>query len=110
MTEQDLARPVIGVSDVIAGTPEYEIYKFGDETVVFPIPSGGKKKKQPPVDDARIYNILSRFVKDFNYEVSGGKLLLYVSDRDASKVIGKKGKNIAILEKALGMRIDVREQ
>ena len=93
MTEQDLARPVIGVSDVIAGTPEYEIYKFGDETVVSRF-QAEEKEKQPPVDDARIYNILSRFVKDFNYEVSGGKLLLYVSDRTRVKSSARKAKTL----------------
>ncbi|MEK6953626.1 MAG: PINc/VapC family ATPase [Candidatus Micrarchaeota archaeon] len=37
MFEQDLSRPVIEVFDFVTKSPEYEIYKFGEETVVFPL-------------------------------------------------------------------------
>lgn len=37
MNEQDLARPVIEVRDFLSQQLEYEIYKFGEETVVFPV-------------------------------------------------------------------------
>lgn len=37
MYEQDLSRPVIEVRDFQTKQPEYEIYKFGEETVVLPL-------------------------------------------------------------------------
>ncbi|MFA5247511.1 MAG: ATPase, T2SS/T4P/T4SS family [Candidatus Micrarchaeia archaeon] len=37
MMEKDLARPVISVRDLETGTIEYEIYKYGEETVVSPL-------------------------------------------------------------------------
>ena len=37
MTERDLARPVIEISDLETGELEYEIYKYGEETVVSPL-------------------------------------------------------------------------
>lgn len=37
MREQDLARPVIQVRDYETRDTEYEIYKWGEETVVFPV-------------------------------------------------------------------------
>ena len=36
MMEKDLARPVISVRDLETGAVEYEIYKYGEETVVSP--------------------------------------------------------------------------
>jgi len=43
MRERDLARPVVEVVDFESGVREFEIYKFGDETVIAPI-----KAAQPP--------------------------------------------------------------
>ncbi len=37
MREKDLARPVIQVRDFLSQQPEFEIYKWGEETVVFPL-------------------------------------------------------------------------
>ena len=37
MTEQDLARPVVQISDFETGLPRYEIYTFGEENVVMPV-------------------------------------------------------------------------
>ncbi len=37
MREQDLARPVIQVRDFDSKEVEFELYKWGDETVVFPV-------------------------------------------------------------------------
>lgn len=41
MFEQDLARPVVVISDFGTGYSEYEIYTFGSETVVLPIANAG---------------------------------------------------------------------
>ena len=37
MMEKDLARPVISVRDLETAAIEYEIYKYGEETVVSPL-------------------------------------------------------------------------
>ncbi len=37
MTESDLARPIVVVSDFEDGKPEFEIYSYGEETVVIPV-------------------------------------------------------------------------
>ncbi|MFH1402754.1 MAG: ATPase, T2SS/T4P/T4SS family [Candidatus Altiarchaeota archaeon] len=37
MTESDLSRPVLQVSDFETGSPEYELYSFGEEVVVVPV-------------------------------------------------------------------------
>jgi len=42
MTESDLARPVIDVNDFETGNLEYEVYTYGEQTVVIPIKQKGK--------------------------------------------------------------------
>ena len=37
MTEADLARPVVTVHDFETGKLEYELYSYGEETVVVPV-------------------------------------------------------------------------
>jgi len=108
MPEADLARPVIEVRDLETNTLEYEIYKFGDETVVFPL-KNAKPEKQ--VDERQVAKTIARAVKGpHEFEISGRTVILTVPERSMSAVIGKKGKNISYLEKQLGMKVDVRAQ
>ncbi len=44
MRDRDLARPVVEVTDFETGNTEYEIYKFGDETICIPVIMEDKKK------------------------------------------------------------------
>ena len=41
--------------------------------------------------------------------VSDNKCIVYVPERDIAKIIGKQGKNISMIEKDLGMSVEVRE-
>ncbi len=108
MPEADLARPVIEVKDFTTDALEYEIYKFGDETVVFNVANA---KPLPKLDETKIAKQLSRFVKGpHDFEVSGRTVVLHVPERSMSALIGKKGSNISKLEKILGLRVDVRGQ
>ncbi|MEM4819675.1 MAG: ATPase, T2SS/T4P/T4SS family [Nanopusillaceae archaeon] len=44
MIEEDLARPVIEVRDLLSGELEYELYTFGEEIVVVPVKSKDRDK------------------------------------------------------------------
>jgi len=48
MVERDLARPVVEVRDFMNEKLEYEIYTFGEQTIVMPVSKvkPGKKKKR----------------------------------------------------------------
>ncbi len=109
MTEADLARPLIEVKDFENEKTEYEIYTFGEETIVMPV----QKSAPGPVSrlaSERIAERLSRYVprSRMKTELKGNKLTLWVEDRYIPKIIGKRGKNIDRLEKELGISIDVR--
>ncbi|MEM3399948.1 MAG: PINc/VapC family ATPase [Candidatus Micrarchaeia archaeon] len=108
MSDEDLARPVIEVKDFETGYIEYELYKFGEEVVVAPIE---ELKRDGSVQvEAVIRRLVSKFARrDFDVRVEGKKVVLYLHTEDVPRVIGRKGKRIAQMEKKVGFRIDVRE-
>ncbi len=117
MVEEDLARPVIEVRDFDTEKLEYEIYKFGEETVVLPITQQmveKQKKASEPIDEERVEReltaVLAKMVRgEFEIGFEGRKAIVYVHDRDMAGVIGKGGKNISRIEKKVGVKIDVKE-
>jgi len=111
MFEQDLARPVIEVNDFDTKKSEFEIYKWGEETVVFPLPSGSARAiagRGAPADEGKIRRTLDSVLDDYDLEILGNKLILFIQSNEIARVIGKKGKRIKELEKRLGMKIDIK--
>jgi ATPase len=109
MTEADLARPVVVITDFETGKLEYEIYSYGEETVVIPVRSEDKSGAHKLAEESlkREFQRLSDTVEvDV---VSANKAIVYVAERDIAKIIGKQGKRITGLEKELGISIEVRE-
>ena len=56
MTEQDLARPVVEVHDFESDKPAFELYTYGEQTVVIPV-----EKQAPP----KINKLLEKGVRDY---------------------------------------------
>ncbi|MEK6837491.1 MAG: KH domain-containing protein, partial [Nanoarchaeota archaeon] len=110
MTEADLARPVVVVNDFETGKLEYELYSYGEETVVIPVSSLARSKS--PVQKfaaAAIEDKLKEYVSNAKVEmVSDSKCIVYVPEREIARLIGKEGKNIAAIEDKLGVGIDVQ--
>jgi ATPase len=109
MIEADLARPVIVVRDFETGTVEYEIYTYGEEIVVMPVAKAAKKPS---------WKLASREIeKEISHHVKGpvevemvtdSSAVIRVPHEEAARIIGKSGRNIEQIEKALGLHIDVR--
>jgi len=107
MTEADLARPVVNVVDFLSGRLEFEIYTYGEQTVVVPV----EKEQMSPVKGLAAKSIKRYFSKFADVEVeisSANKCTIYVPEDLVSKIIGKQGKRIDKIEKELGIRIDVK--
>ncbi|MBW2977128.1 PINc/VapC family ATPase [Candidatus Woesearchaeota archaeon] len=111
MTEADLARPVVVVNEFETGKLEYEIYSYGEQTVVIPVQEANKQAKGVhKLAASAIEDEFRRYSRDAEVEVlSDNKCVVYVPERDIAKIIGKQGKNIDMIEKSLGMSIEVRE-
>ena len=112
LTEEDLARPVITVSDFETGVPAYEIYTFNRQVVTVPL-EDGETNTESGVDriakaeiEREIRSIARGYV-DVQLK-SQDKAVVYVEDSDISSVIGKGGGRINDVENRLGIDIDVR--
>jgi ATPase len=107
MTEADLARPVIEVKDFEKGTLMFEIYSYGEQTVVIPVT---KTEKSPAkkLAERQLEKEIKKYVKGAEVELIGDhKARIYVKKGEKGKVIGPKGSNIEKIEEKVGIRIDV---
>ncbi len=98
LMERELSRPVIEVRDYLTGELEYEIYKFGEETVVVPVKKLKQKKLERTLESYGIKN----------WEDQGDRVVVYLDRKMLKKF---KGKRIRSLEKTLmkkfGKRVEI---
>lgn len=118
MREADLSRPVIEVKSFETGEPKYEIYVYGEETVVMPVngfegsnefaaPAGGLKNLAVRAIERELKKYDNNPVVEV---VSDDSVKVHVSRKSAAKIIGKGGRNIEKLEEHLGVHIDIVEK
>lgn len=112
MAEQDLARPVIVISDFESGEPEYEIYTFGEENVIMPVQETGTQKTgSAKLAEEKLRELVSEYDPGAEVELTGASSAkVRVSPRAVPAIIGRGGANISALEKRVSMRIDVSER
>ena len=112
LTAEDLARPVIQVTNFATGTPEYEIYTFNRQVVTVPLSEDdeeaetgvGRIAKQEIEREVR--SVAQGHV---DVELKGqNDAVVYVEEHDIASVIGKGGGRISDIENRLGIDIDVR--
>lgn len=109
MKEADLARPVVEVKDFLTNKLEYEIYSYGEQTVVVPInlvkESSVKKLAKKQIEAEFLRN-----VDDVKIEItSEDRASVYVKEDEIGKIIGKQGKTIETIEARLGIHLDIKE-
>ncbi len=111
MFDEDLARPVVEIRDFETGYLEYEVYTFGNESIVIPIRDEHREASiLERLAEERIMHYVKRFDKGAEIEITGPKSVIVRVHRKAiPKIIGRNGKNISKLEDKLGLRIDVQE-
>ena len=115
MMQEDLARPVISVSDFRKRRELFEIYTYGEQVVVMPVdqaggggwPPGGRGGRPAPRDIlAAVEAVGIRGGADI--EVGPGRgATVYVEPDDARRVIGPGGEQVRALERQLGVRLQV---
>ncbi|MBN2202630.1 MAG: Flp pilus assembly complex ATPase component TadA [Candidatus Aenigmarchaeota archaeon] len=110
MAEADLARPLVEVTDFENGKLEYEIYTYGEQTVIVPV----KKKEISGLQKLAISKIKKEIRKfDRTAEIdflSDNKILVKAANDKIARIIGKEGSNIKKIEEKLGMSIEVQPQ
>ncbi|MFA9515914.1 PINc/VapC family ATPase [Halopenitus sp. H-Gu1] len=112
LTAEDLARPVIRVSDFETGRADYEIYTFNRQVVTVPIgdEDGGAESGVSRIAKKEIEREIRSVARGHvDVELQGRETaIVYVEEDDISYVIGKGGGRISEIEDRLGISIDVR--
>lgn len=109
MTEADLARPVIEVHDLETHKLAFEIYSYGEQTVVIPVGNQAKTGVEG-IAEKQIKREMQKYSPGCDVEVvSGHKIVVYVKPGEKGKLVGVKGQNISKIEQELGLSIDVHE-
>lgn len=118
MLEADLARPVIEIKDFESGELFYEIYTYGEQTIVMDVNktnsnSDDREEEKSPVSkivEKVIRKEVNRVAPNAIMEVSlisQNRALLEIDEDHAGAVIGKNGRTIAQIEERAGISIEV---
>ncbi|MFB6100293.1 MAG: PINc/VapC family ATPase [Candidatus Nanohalobium sp.] len=108
MTEEDLARPVVQISRFENDAPEYEIYTYGEETVVVPVEESSVESGAQRLARDQIKHRLQKHVKNPQIEfISDDHIRLMVDENDIPQIIGQGGERIDEIEEELGLSITV---
>tara|TARA_Y100000310_G_scaffold310904_1_gene356669 strand:+ start:239 stop:2041 length:1803 start_codon:yes stop_codon:yes gene_type:complete len=107
MTEADLARPVVVIKDFETNKLKYELYSYGEETVLIPV-----QDQQPRGVNKLAQDALAAKLRNYDADVevvSANKAIVKVPEHHIAKLVGKQGKNIQALEQEVGLSLDVQE-
>jgi len=108
MTEADLARPVIEVKDLQTEKLMFEIYSYGEQTVVIPVGKSSSSTPTSALAKKQIEKEFRKYSDKFEVEIlSPHKIKVYVPENERARIIGTKGSNIIKIEKELGISIDL---
>jgi len=109
MIEADLARPIVVVNDFETGKLEFEIYSYGEETIVVPV----KTQSISPAAELAAKVVKQELLKYSDFVkvemLTNERCIIYVPAARKPLIIGKGGSTIEQIEKKLGLSIDVRE-
>lgn len=110
MTEADLARPIVTVTDFETDKLEFELYTYGEETVVVPVTEQQEKPGILKLLKDPLIRYFQMFADEVDVDViSSSKAQVYVPEYAIPGIIGKGGKHIDEIEKELGIKIDILE-
>ena len=102
LREAELARPVIEVKDFITGELEYEIYTFGEQTVVVPI-----KGALISSIETKLRSIFSSLMPNAEVRIQGTQVHIVVPREDIRSLKRLKRK-LRKIEQEYGVKINLR--
>jgi len=109
MTEADLARPVIEVLDFLNDKLMFEIYSYGEETVVIPVAKTSTYDPAKQIAAKQIENQMRKYVDKVKVIVTApNRAEVYVPEDSIARLIGKQGSNIEKIENEIGIGITIK--
>ncbi len=101
LKEAELSRPVVEVKDFITGELEYEIYTFGEQTVVVPIKARKKKRTR----ESKIKRQLEALLPGAEIEIEDNVAIVRIPPEEA-RLLSRRSRKLRKLSEKLG--IDIR--
>ena len=119
MLEADLARPVIEIKDFETNELFYEIYTYGEQTIVMDV-NKTHTEKESSQEKSPVSKIVEKVIrKEVNRVapnaimeislISDNRALLEIDEEHTGAVIGKNGRTIAQIEERAGISIEVSQ-
>ncbi|MDI6881235.1 MAG: PINc/VapC family ATPase [Methanothermobacter sp.] len=112
MVEADLARPVIEIRDFETGELVYEIYTYGEQTIVMEVSTLGERKIPAQlIVEREIEKEFSKRLPPGKFKVeleSDERARVWVEEKYIPQIIGKKGKTIEEIEDSIGISINIQ--
>ena len=106
LREKDLARPVVDIYDFDTEELEYEIYSFGDSTVVMPIKKLKRKRKKGSNTELRWRMLENSKFFEFMFFTPTKRVSVVINNILVTKLPVQKGRSLRIMKKSsLGKEI-----
>lgn len=109
MTESDLARPIVTVYDFDSGKKEFEIYSYGEETVVMPVILEKHSNPLFLLAEKKLKEELAKYDADVEL-INEHSAVLRVEKGMISEILGRAGTNVNKLQKKYGLSFKVQER
>lgn len=105
LKEAELSRPVIEVRDFLTDELEYEIYTFGEQTVVIPVKKFKAKTGLGTIE--KVVRVIERILPGADISIDGN-IVTVIIPRNMIKAYNKKLKRLRKLEDKYNVTIRVR--
>ncbi|MFX0050922.1 MAG: PINc/VapC family ATPase [Candidatus Hermodarchaeota archaeon] len=114
LVESDLARPVVEVRDFMTGEVVYEMYTFGEQTVVIPLEDETENYVRA---DARTIHDISEAIDQFTSQPVvlipkdryGKRFEIQCAPSDIPSILGRGGETIRMLENTFHVKLDINK-
>ena len=97
LREADLSRPVVEVRDFLTGELEYEIYTFGEQTMVVPV-----KERRATSREETVIKLVRRILPEAEAEIRNGVLIVRIP-RHTPRLTARRIKKIRKLAEKFGL-------
>lgn len=115
MESEDLARPVLQIKSFTNDIILYEIYTYGEQTIVIPLDKESNKKDKKNLWILKYWAIyLQNYIQEtfgisnFIKPIWENKIKIYIPEKNKGQMIWKKWEAINALESSLGLKIDIQ--
>ena len=104
LKEADLARPVVEVKDLLTGEVEYEIYVFGEQTMIVPV-RGMRVEDRMQV---KLEKLVTQAIPDAKVEVDNGEYVIILPKTDLQKFNKKLVSKLKKYEKKYNLKFRIK--